>query len=268
MTTTLLQVPVGELVPDPNQPRRVFIQAELDRLAASIASRGVLMPLRIVRDHERKCWRIVAGESRWRAAVQAGLASVPCVPVEGEPGELDLLADQIVENHVRVDLRPLDLSRAMSRLKKLKGCTSQDLASELGISGGAVTRAEALLGLPEDVQVMVDDGRLGESAAYEISRLKEPKAMRALAHEVVAGRLRRDQVVDSVRSRIGKRNVRTPKGRLSCKLDGGISVTVSSGEPLTWDGLLTALDHLKKQAKKLADSGEEVTSLARVLRAS
>ena len=74
-----------------------------------------------------------------------------------------MLADQIVENHCRHDLRPLDLARAMAKLKKLKGCTSQDLAAELGISGASVTRAEALLTLPEDVQAMVDDGRLAES---------------------------------------------------------------------------------------------------------
>ena len=85
---------------------------------------------------------------------------MPCLPVEGELSETDMLADQIVENHCRHDLRPLDLARAMAKLKKLKGCTSQDLAAELGISGASVTRAEALLTLPEDVQAMVDDGRL------------------------------------------------------------------------------------------------------------
>ena len=112
------------------------MQSEIDRLATSIAARGILQPLRVVRDKERKCWRIVTGESRWRAAKQAGLATVPCVPVEGELSETDMLADQIVENHCRHDLRPLDLARAMAKLKKLKGCTSQDLAAELGISGG------------------------------------------------------------------------------------------------------------------------------------
>ena len=140
MSTTLLDIPLNELMVDPNQPRRVWVQSELDKLASSIAARGILQPLRVVRDHERKSWRIVTGESRWRAAKQAGLASVPCVPVEGELSEADMLADQIVENHCRNDLRPLDLARAMLRLKKLKSCTSQDLAAELGIGGASVSR--------------------------------------------------------------------------------------------------------------------------------
>ncbi len=147
----------------------MFLPEALDRLVASIKSRGILQPLRVRRDAERGAWRIVAGESRWRAAKQAGLATVPCVAVEGELSETDILADQIVENHCRQDLRPLDLARAMAKLKKLKACTSQALAVELGLSGASITRAEALLTLPGDVQAMVDDGRLTESAAYEIS---------------------------------------------------------------------------------------------------
>ena len=90
--------------------------------------------------------------------------------MEGELSETEILADQIVENHCRQDLRPLDLARAMAKLKKLKACTSQALAVELGLSGAWHPRAEALLTLPDDVQAMVDDGRLSESAAYEISR--------------------------------------------------------------------------------------------------
>ena len=83
VSNQLVQVPVDELMVDPNQPRRVWVQSEIDRLSVSIAARGVLQPLRVMWDKERKGWRIVIGESRWRAAKQAGLASVPCVPVEG-----------------------------------------------------------------------------------------------------------------------------------------------------------------------------------------
>jgi len=103
VSNSLLQIPVDELMPDPNQPRQGWVQSEIDRLATSITARGILQPLRVVRDNERKCWRIVTGESRWRAAKQAGLATVPCVPVEGVLDETDMLAEQIVENHCRHD---------------------------------------------------------------------------------------------------------------------------------------------------------------------
>jgi ParB family transcriptional regulator, chromosome partitioning protein len=267
VSSQLLQVPVGELMVDPNQPRRVWVQSELDRLAASIAARGILQPLRVMRDTERKGWRIVTGESRWRAAKQAGLATVPCLPVEGELSETDMLADQIVENHCRNDLRPLDLARAMGKLKKLKSCTSQHLAAELGISGASVTRAEALLTLPDDVQAMVDDGRLAESAAYELSRLKDADAMRALAYQIVASRFTRDQVTEAVRLKVGKKNVTPRAGKVSGKLEG-VSFSFSAGE-LTPETLLKAVEQIRSRIKEWQKGDpKDVSALTELLRAS
>ena len=73
----LLHVLIEDLMVDPNQPRRVWVQSEIDRLAASIAARGILQPLRVMWDKERKSWRIVTGESRWRAAKLAGWPRCP-----------------------------------------------------------------------------------------------------------------------------------------------------------------------------------------------
>ena len=96
----------------------------------------------------------------------------------------------------------------------------------------------------------------------------DEQSQRELAQAVVAKHMPRDAVADAVRSRVGKRNVAPKAGRLSCKLDGGISVTVTSGEPLTWDHLIAALDQLKKQARKLCEDGKEISALSRLLRAS
>ena len=268
MSNQLVQVALEELMVDPNQPRRVWVQAEIDRLANSIAARGVLQPLRVMWDKERKGWRIVTGESRWRAAKLAGLKTVPCLPVVGELSESDMLADQIVENHCRHDLRPLDLARAMAKLKKLKGCTSQDLASELGIGGASVSRAESLLTLPDDVQSMVDDGRLAESAAYELSRLRDEDAMREMAGMVVASRLNRDQVIEAVRLKVGKKNVTPKAGRVTGKLDGvSFSFAFSAGE-LTPETLLRAIDQIRAKLKELQrNDHKDVSALSDLLRA-
>jgi ParB family chromosome partitioning protein len=269
VSNSLIQVPVDELMVDPNQPRRVWVQSEIDRLAASIAARGILQPLRVVLDKERKCWRIVTGESRWRAAKLAGLATVPCLPVEGELSETDMLADQIVENHCRHDLRPLDLARAMSRLKRLKGWKSQDLAAGLGISGSSVTRAESLLTLPEDVQALIDDGRLAESAAYEVSRLPDADSQREMAHLIVASRLNRDQVIEAVRQKVGKKRVQPKAGRVSGKL-GGVSFSFSfaAGE-LTPETLLGAVEQIRSRLRELQKGDhKDLSALAGLLRAS
>ena len=268
--TQVLSIALADLMPDPSQPRKTFLDEEINRLAASIAARGVLQPLRVIRDEQRQVWVILTGESRYRAAKLAGLTSVPCLPVSGELSEVEKLADRLTENDVRHDLQPMEAARALARLKALKGCNSKTLVEEYGFSGAAISKAEALLSLPADLQELVGSGpgQIAPASAYELSRLPDAQGQRELAQAVVAKHMPRDAVAEAVRAKVGKRNVAPKAGRLSCKLDGGISVTVSSGEPLTWEDLLTALDHLKKQAKKLCDDGKEVSALARLLRAS
>lgn len=212
------------------------------------------------------------GDRHRRESVAGGrlakLATLPCIVVEGQPDEADLLADRIIENSCRQDLRPLEFARAVAKLKTLKGCNSQTLAKTLGLSGSAMSKAEALLTLPEAVQQMVDARKVSESAAYEISRLPDERSQCDLAQAVAAGGMSRDQVADAVRGRVGKRNVTGKAGRIACKLDGGVSVTLSAGQPWTWDELLAALDRLRREAKKLCDGGKDVSALAKSLRAS
>ena len=266
----LISVNVGKLMADPTQPRKTFDADALQRLASSIAARGVLMPLRVMRDDDRCCWIIATGESRWKAAQLAGLTEVPCLVVDGELSEADILADRLTENMVRQDLSPIEEAAGIARLKTLKHCTAKAMAEEYGFSNAAITRAEALLSLPEEIQEMVGSGpgQVPESAAYEISRLPDPAGQRKLANAVAEGRMTRDKVAEAVRERIGKRNIRPKASRLSCHLESGVSVTVSAGEPLTWDSLLEAIERIRKEGKKLYDSGKDLSALAQALRAS
>ena len=270
MPEQLVEIAVDELLPDPSQPRKTFIDEEISRLAASVAARGVLQPLRVIRDEPRHCWLILTGESRWRAARLAELQTVPCLVVDGELSEAEMLADRLTENSVRHELPPMEEAAAMAKLKALKGCTSKTLVDEYGFTGASITRMESLLRLSPEIQAMVGTGpgQVPPSAAYEISRLDNPQSQLELAHAVAGKRISRDGVAEEVRNRVGRKNVRPKSSRLACRLEGGVSVTVSAGQPLTWDDLLSALDHLRKQAKKLCDDGKDITALARLLRAS
>ena len=171
---------------------------------------------------------------------------------------------------VRADLPPMEEAAGIVRLKALLACNSKTLVEEYGFSGSAVTRAEALVSLPPDLQAMVGTGpgQVPPSTAYEISRLPDEQAQRKLAQAVAGGRLNRDRVQEAVRGTIGKRNVTPKASRLSCRLDGGVAFSLSSGQPLTWDEVLAALDKVRKEAKKLYENGKEVSELARSLRAS
>ena len=265
MPEQLLELAVDQLMPDPTQPRKQFHQEELERLAASIKARGVLQPLRVVFDQERQCWLIVTGESRWRAAKLAHIDNLHCIAIDGRPDEADLLADRIVENHCRVDLSEIDFANALHKLRALCKCTGQALAEELGISPAAISRSSALLSLPEDVQRLVALGQLPGSTAYEISRLPDAEAQRELAGAAASRRLSRADIAERVQARIGKKAVKPKASRLACRLEGGIGITVSSGEALDWDSLLAALDRLRRAAKRLSESGEDISALSRAL---
>ena len=232
-------------------------------------ARGFLQPLRVLRDDEREGWRIVIGETRWRAARLAGLTHCPCIVIEGQPFDADLLGDRLVENYCRNDLRPLELARGIATLKSLRRCTSQNAAAELGISGATVTRAESLLTLPEDVQALVDEGRLAESAAYELSRLKDADAVRELANRIVTQRLNREQCIELCRQKgVGKKNVQPKAGRVAGKLEG-VSFSFSFGPgQLTPETLLKAIDQIRSKLKELQRDCKDVSALPELLRAS
>lgn len=255
MSETLLDLPIDELMPDPNQPRQKFDREAIERLAISIRARGILVPLRVRRDDERDCWRVILGESRLRAARLAGLTHLPCVLVDRPACEADILGDQILENVARDDLRPMELARSLQRLKQLKQCTAQVLARDLGLSGAGITRAEALLTLPAQMQEAVDDGRLPESSAYELSRLEDEELRCTLFREIVAGRLSRDETAEAVRGSIGKRTA--PKtARLPVELEDGVRVTITSPTPLTPAALAKVIGQLRQAIKERSERNE------------
>jgi ParB family chromosome partitioning protein len=133
---------------------------------------------------------------------------------------------QLVENALRDDLRPVEQAKAYRALMDLNGWMAKDLAAELAIDKGSVSRALSLLELPEAVQETVDQGTLAPSAAAEIARLPDPEVQEAVAEEVVKEGLKRDEVVKLVQAVKSRRSVPPPKPEpLSLDL-GDCTVTV------------------------------------------
>ncbi len=177
------EIPVGDLTPNPSQPRVSPEDAELASLAASIASRGVLEPI-VVRPRGA-AFEIVAGERRWRAARRAGLDRVPVVIREVADDELGLLA--LVENLQREELNPLEEAAAFRKLARA-GRTHDQIAAEVGRSRAAVTNTLRLLDLTPPVADMVAQGQLGAGAARALLPLP-PSTQLELAREVARRRL-------------------------------------------------------------------------------
>jgi hypothetical protein len=152
-------------------------------------------------------------------------------------------------------------ARAVARLKAEKGYRSQQVARELGVEASTITKAEALLSLPEDIQSLVDEGAVTPSTAYAISLWPDIHAQRRLAQAVAAGEMSRDAVIEAVHAAIGMKRTPPHASRLVCRDRSGLSVTVKANRPLDWDSLIAALIRVTDKARRFRDSRKEIEDL-------
>jgi ParB family chromosome partitioning protein len=154
----LAEIPLDQLHPNPEQPRRSFDETALSELADSIRIHGVLQPL-LVSEDAPGSYVVIAGERRWRAAKAAGLATVPAV-IRERLGPKDELALALVENIQRRDLSALEEARAFEHLRSEHGLSQSEIADQVGRDRSTVANALRLLRLPEPVQELIESGRL------------------------------------------------------------------------------------------------------------
>ncbi len=178
-------LPVDRVRPGKNQPRLSVSQQELEELAASVKAHGILQPI-VVRP-AGDGYEIVAGERRWRAAVLAGLATVPALV--RQVGELESLALALVENLQRQDLNPVERARAYRRLAQEFGLTQQEIADLVGRSQPAVANTLRLLSLPDEVLRRVERGELSEAHARALLEVEDPARQVELAEAAASRKL-------------------------------------------------------------------------------
>lgn len=193
----IVQLPVNEIDPNPNQPRKLFDDSQLAELSASIAEYGVISPL-TVRLHFGR-YELVAGERRLRAARMAGLKKVPCIVLDVNMEESSMLA--MVENLQRQDLDFLEEARGIANLMRMYGLSQEECARRLGRSQSSVANKLRLLKLPDDVLAALRDNGLTERHGRALLRLPDAESRRAaLAHIVQEGLnvAQTDRYVDSL----------------------------------------------------------------------
>ncbi len=168
------RIPIEDIAPNPDQPRRRFDSGDLDDLAASIREKGVIQPL-IVRatPNGRARYQIVAGERRWRAAQMAKLHELPVVVRDLDDTEVLELA--IIENIQRADLNAVEEAAGYRQLMDRFGHTQERLAEALGKSRSHIANLLRLLHLPETVQRHVAEGRLSAGHARALITLDDPE---------------------------------------------------------------------------------------------
>jgi ParB family chromosome partitioning protein len=175
----LRRIAIGKLVPGKYQPRTGMDSDRLTELAESIKAQGVIQPI-VVREVGDGRFEIIAGERRWRAAQQAGLAEVPAVLREVD--DRAVIAMALIENIQREDLNPLEEAVALSRLIDEFSLTHQQAAEAVGRSRAAVSNLLRLLELPEPIRALLEARRLEMGHARALLTLA-PQAANALARE-------------------------------------------------------------------------------------
>jgi ParB family transcriptional regulator, chromosome partitioning protein len=182
------QIPIDEIVTNPDQPRRSV--GDLTELKASIESKGVLEPI-LVRPLEDGRFRIIAGERRFRAAMEAGLAEVPCIELDVPDNEMMEIA--LIENLHRRDLHPFEEAMGYASLAERHGYTQQTIAETVGKSRVSITEAMSLLDIPEDLREKCRRADIeARSVLLEIAKLDDRRAMEAAIEAVLDGSTRDD----------------------------------------------------------------------------
>ena len=177
---TIQEIPIGELDPSPDQPRKHFDEESISQLSDSIRDQGVLQPLIVVAASNGR-YRIIAGERRYRACRMAGLETVPCMV-----RDLDIVRQMeisLIENLQREDLNPVEAARGIRALMQQCGYTQEKVAQRLGKSRPAVANLIRLLSLPEEVTEMVRDGMLTAGHARVLAGFTDPETQTALARK-------------------------------------------------------------------------------------
>jgi ParB family chromosome partitioning protein len=176
-----LEVDVDLIDPGSEQPRTRFDEEALERLTVSIKEHGVVQPVLVRRRGNR--FELIAGERRWRAAQKAGISKIPVVV--RDVADADLLEIALTENVQREDLNPIEEAQAYQKLIERVGLTQEALGARFGRDRSYITNYLRLLRLPEDVQHLVEEGRLSTGHARTVLGLPHHDQQRRAARHVI-----------------------------------------------------------------------------------
>jgi ParB family chromosome partitioning protein len=192
----ILHVPVGDILPNPHQPRRDFDTVELEELVASVKEFGILQPL-IVTERANGMFELIAGERRLRSAKEAGLKTVPVI-LRGA-SEQEKLELALIENIQRADLSPIEEAYSYTKLIEEFGLTQDKVAERVGKSRPAITNTLRLLNLPTEMQVAISDGRISTSMAKVLCGMENVKERKAMYDRMLLGEFNVREAEDAAR---------------------------------------------------------------------
>lgn len=184
--SSVLEVPLERVVSNRHQPRKHFVQEELESLAQSIKAHGIIQPLVVVRDENGR-YELIAGERRLRAAKIAGLKTVPVIMRKSD--ELERLELALIENIQRSDLNPIEEAEAYQKLNDEFGLTHQQIADRVGKTRPLISNAIRLLALPAEIQMALAEGKINAGHGRAILEVHDEGKRMVLFRKILAERL-------------------------------------------------------------------------------
>lgn len=213
-SSNLSEIPVSQIEPNPNQPRREFDEEALQELAASIREIGIIQPVTLRQTAEGR-YQIIAGERRWRASQIAGLTAIPAYirTVEDE----NVMEMALVENIQREDLNAIEIALAYEHLSETTGMTQEKISERVGKSRTAVTNYIRLLKLPAQVQMALKNREIDMGHARALLAIDSPSVQIKLFKEIQKNGYSVRKVEEMVNMLKSGEDVQTAKKRIMAK---------------------------------------------------
>ena len=209
-----VEIALEKIKPNPHQPRKDFDEEKLNELAETIKEYGVLQP--IILQKVKGSYILVTGERRYRAALLAGLKTIPALIKEYDAQQSMEIA--LVENLQRENLNPIEEAAAYKKLLEEFDYLQEDLAQKLGRSRSAIANAIRLLALDDEVQRYLAEGSLTAGQARPLLALNSLEEQRGFALKAIDEKLSARQVEKLVRDRVKKEKAKAPAAEVSDEL--------------------------------------------------
>ena len=265
-SSNLSEIPISEIAPNPNQPRREFDEEALEELANSIREIGIIQPVTLRQLSDGR-YQIIAGERRWRASQMAGLQSIPAYirTVEDE----NVMEMALVENIQREDLNAIEIALAYQHLAETTGMTQARISERVGKSRAAVTNYMRLLKLPAQIQMALKDKDIDMGHARALLSLDSPSQQIKLFKEVqkqgysvrkvedIVQMIKNGEDIQAVKKAVGNKTQQTEeyealrrrladffqaKVQLSCSSRGKGKITIPFSDEAELEHIMNMLD--------------------------